>query len=128
MKDLVSDDTYEETLEPPKSVVSIRIANGNISAVIIITVELKNLSQAGIDHRYEPQRRLVILQGKDLVTITIDLGTTNFPFVAPNIAIVIKEPTNYITLFDLTQASFEDIMKEHWHPSIKLADIAEKTV
>ena len=30
-------------------------------------------------------------------------------------------------MFDLQQANFEDIMKEHWHPSIKLGDIIEKS-
>jgi hypothetical protein len=30
-------------------------------------------------------------------------------------------------LFDLQHANFEDIMKEHWHPSIKLGDIIEKS-
>ncbi len=31
-----------------------------------------------------------------------------------------------ISLFDLKRASFEDLMLEHWHPSIKISDIAEK--
>ena len=31
-----------------------------------------------------------------------------------------------ISLFDLKRATFEDLMLEHWHPSIKVVDIAEK--
>jgi hypothetical protein len=46
----------------------------------------------------------------------------------PKIGITVKDPSICLSLFDLRQASFEDIMKEHWHPSIRLSDIAEKTI
>jgi hypothetical protein len=29
-------------------------------------------------------------------------------------------------MFDLQQATFEDIMREHWHPSIRIGDIIER--
>jgi hypothetical protein len=67
---------------------------------------------------------------KNLATVSVDMSKkTLFPFAPPQIKIELKEATNesYISLFDLQHATFEDIMKEHWHPSIKLGDIIEKT-
>ena len=70
-----------------------------------------------------------MVQVKNLATVSVDMSKgTLFPFAPPLIKIELKEASNsYISLFDLQQASFEDIMKEHWHPSIKLGDIIEKT-
>jgi hypothetical protein len=56
------------------------------------------------------------------------LKSNHFPFVAPKILIEVKDPSNYVSLLDVQKASFEDIMKEHWHPSIRLSDIADKTM
>lgn len=62
-----------------------------------------------------------------VATIHIDLSK-HFPFDSPGINIDLKEEELYYSLFDLKYASFEDIMREHWHPSIKVVDIAEKAV
>ena len=56
------------------------------------------------------------------------MGSVRFPFEAPRIIIDVREKENYVSQFDLRYATFEDIMKEHWHPSIKLVDIAERTL
>ena len=53
---------------------------------------------------------------------------TMFPFSHPIVKIELKEAAkDYLSLFDIQQATFEDIMKEHWHPSIRLGDIIEKS-
>lgn len=62
------------------------------------------------------------------MSIILDLGSTQFPFVAPRIIFDVKDGSNHLSLKDIRQATFEDIMKEHWHPSIKLVDIAEKSM
>jgi hypothetical protein len=52
---------------------------------------------------------------------------THFPFMPPVFKFQPKGDENaIISLFDLKRASFEDLMLEHWHPSIKISDIAEK--
>lgn len=70
-----------------------------------------------------------MVQVKNLATVFVDMSKkTLFPFAPPQIKIELKESaSSYISLFDLQQATFEDIMKEHWHPSIKLGDIIEKS-
>lgn len=62
-----------------------------------------------------------------MATIKLDLSRS-FPFDAPSINIELKDNERYYALYNMEQLSFEDVMREHWHPSIKLADIAEKTV
>ena len=32
-----------------------------------------------------------------------------------------------MSIFDLKKATFEDLMLEHWHPSIKIIDIVERS-
>eukprot|EP00347_Sterkiella_histriomuscorum_P017555 403348889 len=85
--------------------------------------ELKSLESSSIKYKYDPSTRTVIVLDK-LSTITLDLSKS-FPFDAPLISIELKEPALYYSMFNLDNVSFEDIMREHWHPSIKLVDIAE---
>ncbi len=60
--------------------------------------------------------------------MSLDLSKkTLFPFSNPVIKIELKDVSEYVSMFDIRMASFEDIMREHWHPSIKLGDIIEKT-
>lgn len=59
-------------------------------------------------------------------TIRLDLSKL-FPFDAPEISIEIKDDESYFTLMDLKLVTFEDVMREYWHPSIKIVDIAEKS-
>lgn len=61
-----------------------------------------------------------------IANIRLDLSNA-FPFDSPRILIELKNASDYFSLFDFSQVSFEQIMKEHWHPSIKLQDIIEKT-
>jgi len=59
--------------------------------------------------------------------IKLDLSK-HFPFEAPLISIDLKDKELYFSLHNLEAITFEDVMKEHWHPSIKIVDIAEKTL
>ena len=89
-------------------------------------IELKNLGLSSIEHKYDEKRKLIIIMDK-IANLSLDLSKS-FPFEPPKIKIEMKEPLSYYCLYDLKKVSFVDIMKEHWHPSIKLVDIAEKTV
>lgn len=61
--------------------------------------------------------------------VFIDLATNHFPFMAPKIVLNVNDALeSHLSQFDIRQATFEDIMKEHWHPSIRLVDIAEKSM
>lgn len=94
----------------------------------VIGVELKGLTAQGIEHKYDAARKTVFLQ-KGPFKVYIDLGVNHFPFVAPKIVLDVKAAmADHLSQFDIRQATFEDIMKEHWHPSIRLADIAEKSL
>lgn len=37
-----------------------------------------------------------------------------------------KDKQSNFSLFEFNKLKFEDIMKEHWHPSIKIIDITER--
>jgi len=86
---------------------------------------MKAMAASGITYHYdEASKRVVLRQVK--ATITIDMGAVRFPFEAPVLKIV-PEPRT-VSQYDLAHVSFEDVMREHWHPSIKLVDIAERTM
>lgn len=55
----------------------------------------------------------------------LDLST-EFPFHPPKIIIEFEEEQKYFCLYDFQKLKFHDIMNEQWHPSLKLADIAER--
>ena len=44
------------------------------------------------------------------------------------ISIELREEELYFSLYDFKQVTFEDVMREYWHPSIKIVDIAEKSI
>lgn len=62
-----------------------------------------------------------------IAVIRLDLSK-QFPFEAPLISIELRDEEIYYSMYNLERVSFEDVMREHWHPSIKLADIAEKSI
>ncbi len=46
----------------------------------------------------------------------------------PPLIKIVGKSEDYISLFDMQKVTFEDIMREHWHPSIKVVDILERAV
>ncbi|CDW74236.1 UNKNOWN [Stylonychia lemnae] len=117
-----SDQQNEEELEklnkankPSQNVTQTRINN-----------ELKNLQNTAINFKYDDtSMTLYVLD--ELANIKLDLSH-HFPFDAPLISIELKDKELFYSLHNLENITFEDIMKEHWHPSIKILDIAEKTL
>ncbi len=105
-------------------VANVRIQNG-IFLLIIIYLELKNLDLSTIQHKYDDLTKIILIIDK-AANIRLDLSKS-FPFDAPDISIELKEEEFYFTLMDLKLATFEDVMREYWHPSIKIVDIAEKS-
>ena len=89
-------------------------------------VELKALELSALQYHYEEGRKQVIVKAR--ATIMIDLGSVRFPFEAPLIKIEVYQASKLVCQYDIAFATFEDIMKEHWHPSIKLVDIVERTI
>ena len=79
-----------------------------------------------IDFKYDEMKRLILIFDKR-AKIFIDLSN-HFPFEAPIIRMELKDKESQMSLFDFNNLKFEDIMKEHWHPSIKISDIAENVV
>lgn len=86
---------------------------------------MKAMAASGITYHYDEARRQVVLK-QSRATITIDMGAVRFPFEEPLVKIA-PEPRT-VSQYDLSQVTFEDVMREHWHPSIKLVDIAERTM
>ena len=84
---------------------------------------------AGIDHSYiSTTRTLHVYLKNPHYNLTLELGPrSQFPFMPPLFKFVPKcDETSVISLFDLKRATFEDLMLEHWHPSIKIIDIVER--
>jgi len=90
--------------------------------------ELKVLTGV-FDHSYISQTRTLHVYLKNVhYNLTLELGPkTQFPFMPPLFKFQAKaNEDTMISLFDLKRATFEDLMLEHWHPSIKIVDIAER--
>lgn len=62
--------------------------------------------------------------------IRIEYGD-NFPFDKPQIDFALDGDAKYVNsicLFDLNKLYFRDVMKEEFHPSLNLAEIAERSL
>ena len=90
--------------------------------------ELKVISGA-FDHSFiETTKTIHIYLKNPFYNLTLELGPqTSFPFMPPLFKFTPKgDESAFISLFDLKRATFEDLMLEHWHPSIKIVDVAER--
>ena len=88
---------------------------------------MKILESSNLKYKYDPDAKRILIIDK-IALITIDLSNS-FPFLPPSINYDMQENKQlYYSLQNLEQIKFETIMKEHWHPSIKLLDIAEKSI
>ena len=90
--------------------------------------ELKVISGA-FDHSFIEATKTIHINLKNpFYNLTLELGPqTFFPFMPPLFKFTPKsDESAMISLFDLKRATFEDLMLEHWHPSIKVVDIAER--
>ena len=62
--------------------------------------------------------------------IKIEYGE-NFPFEKPQIDFALEGDPKYsnsLCLFDINKLYFRDIMKEDFHPSLNLSDVAERSL
>jgi ubiquitin-protein ligase len=85
------------------------------------------LDASGVHYKFEQSQRKIYSESK-FFKVVIDLSK-DYPFFPPKIYLQPKSEFNEtFSLFDFERLKFEDIMKEHWHPSIKIQDVIEKSI
>jgi len=126
----VSDEQPTEIIEEEEEKIEVSEGEKKRQDVVITRIknELKVISGA-FDHSFiEATKTIHIYLKNSFYNLTLELGPqTFFPFMPPLFKFTPKSnESEIISLFDLKRATFEDLMLEHWHPSIKIVDIAER--
>lgn len=134
---LNGDTTLTATDEQPIDMIEeeeekIEVSEGEKKRQDVVVTRIKNelkVIAGAFDHSYiEATKTIHIYLKNPFYNLTLELGPkTFFPFMPPLFKFTAKSnESTMISLFDLKRATFEDLMLEHWHPSIKIVDIAER--
>jgi hypothetical protein len=135
---LNGESTFTATEEqPPTEIIEeeeekIEVSEGEKKRQDVVVTRIKNelkVISGAFDHSFiEVTKTIHIYLKNPFYNLTLELGPhTFFPFMPPLFKFTAKsEESAIISLFDLKRATFEDLMLEHWHPSIKIVDIAER--
>lgn len=132
---LNGDTTHAATDEQATDMIEeekIEVSEGEKKRQDVVVTRIKNelkVISGAFDHSFiETTKTIHIYLKNPFYNLTLELGPkTFFPFMPPLFKFTAKSnESTMISLFDLKRATFEDLMLEHWHPSIKIVDIAER--